>query len=379
MNRPITFSSNLKYYRTKNGLTQKQLANQIGYTEKSVSKWESSGGLPTMEILLKLADMFEVSLDELVFEKTSCNYFLGIDGGGTKTVFKLIDENGTVINEIYKGSSNPNDIGMEKTTAVLNMGISEACSGIPYSKVTMFAGLSGGGLTSKNAALLNRFFKKFGFYAFDNGSDVENLVALSNYEKCVLVIMGTGFIVYALNGEERKRISGWGQFFDDGGSGYTLGRDAITAVLCEADGSGKQTKLTSLLEERIGETVPMHLAKFYQGGKKYIAEFADLIFLAAESGDKVSIDILEKNMAFVADKINAALIDLINNSGYENIPVLFSGGISEKADMLFPLIEKHISTSNCCLTRFENEPIDGAIKRAKSIFELKTKGENFNA
>ncbi len=309
---------------------------------------------------------------------SDCNYFLGIDGGGTKTVFKLIDENGMVVNKIYKGPSNLNDIGMENATMVLKEGISEVCNGIPYSEVTMFAGLSGGGLTSDNALLLNRFFKKFGFYSFDNGSDVENLVALSNCEKCVLVIMGTGFVVYALNGEKRKRISGWGQFFDDGGSGYTLGRDAITAVLCEADGSGEQTKLTTLLQERIGETVQMNLAKFYQGGKRYIANFADLVFLAAESGDKVSADILEKNMAFVANKINAALKDLANNSDNENIPVLFSGGISNKADMLFPLIKKHISASNCCLSRLESEPVDGAIKRAKSIFELKSKQENSN-
>ena len=379
MNRTIKFSENLKYYRTKHGLTQKQLAEHIGYTEKSVSKWEIGDALPTMDTFLKIAEFFKIPLDELMFEKTSCNYFLGIDGGGTKTAFKLIDENGLVLNKIYKSSSNPNDIGMENTIAVLKEGISEVCNGIPYSKVTMFAGLSGGGLTSENAVLLNRFFKKFGFYTFDNGSDVENLVSFADYEKCVLVIMGTGFIVYALNGEERKRISGWGQFFDDGGSGYTLGRDAITAVLCEADGSGEQTKLTSLLEGRIGETVPMHLAKFYQGGKRYIAGFADLVFLAAESGDKVSADILEKNMVFVADKINAALEDLANHSDCENIPILFSGRISEKADMLFPLIKKHIFASNCCLTRLEREPVDGAVKRAKSIFALKSKGENFNA
>ncbi len=39
MNRPIKFSENLKYYRTKHGLTQWQLADHIGYTEKSVSKY----------------------------------------------------------------------------------------------------------------------------------------------------------------------------------------------------------------------------------------------------------------------------------------------------------------------------------------------------
>lgn len=373
MNTPIAFGNNLKYYRTKNGLTQKQLADKIGYTEKSISKWEGGKGLPTMEMVLNLAELFGISLDELIFEKTSCKFFLGIDGGGTKTSFKLVDENGVVVNKIIKGSSNPNDIGMENTFALLKDGIGDVCKGIPYSGITLFAGLSGGGMTSDNARQLNRFFNKFGFYAFDNGSDIENLVSLSDYEKSILVIMGTGFIVYALNGTKRKRISGWGQLFDEGGSGYTLGRDAITAVLCAGDGSGQQTALTSLLEQKLGETAEKHLAKFYQGGKRYIAEFSEIVFTAAQHGDKVSIEILEKNMSFVADKINTAMKVLTDGSNTQSIPVLFSGGISKKDDVLFPLIEKHMAGVNARLISIKNDPVDGALRRAKDIFEAKMK------
>ncbi|MBR6682061.1 MAG: XRE family transcriptional regulator, partial [Clostridia bacterium] len=116
MNRPTKFSDNLKYYRKKQGLTQSGLAQMIGYTEKSVSKWENGNALPPMDMCVRLAELFKISLDELMFEKTTRHYFLGIDGGGTKTVFKLTDDKGGVIDCIYKGSSNPNDIGMEKAT-----------------------------------------------------------------------------------------------------------------------------------------------------------------------------------------------------------------------------------------------------------------------
>lgn len=378
MSRTINFENNLKYYRVKYQWTQKQLAEKIGYTEKSVSKWENGNALPTMELFLKLSDLFHVSLDELMFEKNVRNYFLGIDGGGTKTVFKLIDENGTVINKICKGASNPNDIGMENATVLLKDGINEVCNGIPFAQITMFAGLSGGGLTSDNVKILNRFLKKFGFHAYDNGSDIENLVALSDYQKCILVIMGTGFIVYTIDGTKQKRIAGWGQFFDEGGSGYTLGRDVISAVLCAGDGSGEKTLLTSLLEEKLGETAEAHLSKFYEKGKAYIAEFAELVFQAAEQNDKVSCNILEKNMSFVAHRINTAVLDMTGAAGNtdasekvnctEIIPVLFSGGISAKSDRLFPLIEKNIENARCRLIRLENEPVDGAVKRARQIF-----------
>ena len=102
MERKITFGSNLKYYREKQGLTQRQLAEQLGYTEKSISKWENENGLPTLEMVLRLTELLQVPLDELVFEKNTKPYFLGIDGGGTKTVFKLTDESGTVLNTVCK-------------------------------------------------------------------------------------------------------------------------------------------------------------------------------------------------------------------------------------------------------------------------------------
>ncbi len=298
----------------------------------------------------------------------SKKYLLGIDGGGTKTVFQLTDQDGAVLNTVYKGPSNPNDIGMEQAMALLSEGIYEVCLGIPLTEVSMFAGVSGGGLTGDNGRGLHGFFEKMGFSAFDNGSDIENLTALTEDEACILVIMGTGFVVYALNGARRKRLAGWGQLFDEGGCGYTLGRDAITTVLRAAEGSGEQTLLTELLEKRLGETAQMHVGKFYQGGKRYIAEFAELVFIAAEQKDPIAQNILEKNMKFAAHMIDTAAKDMRDIS---SIPVLFAGGISAKHEVLFPIIQKYLKTDICKLSRLEQEPVVGAVRRAKQSFETK--------
>lgn len=303
-------------------------------------------------------------------KKTNRVFFLGIDGGGTKTVFRLTDENGTVIKECIKGASNPNDIGMENALSLLKSGIAEACAEIPYHEITMFAGIAGGGMSGNNAAVLERFFRGFGFFAFENGSDIENLVALSDEDPRVLVIMGTGFIVYALNQTERKRIAGWGQFFDDGGSGYTIGRDAITAVLCAGDGSGEPTLLCSLLEGKVGTSAEAHLAEFYHGGKSYIAGFSDIVFEAAEKGDAVALAILEKNFAFAAHRIDTA-IAYLRPAGKE-IPVFLAGGITAKSDVIFPIMEKHLK-SRCQLIRLTEAPVEGAVRRAQAIYKAKTK------
>ena len=80
MNNKIAFANNLRYYREKSGLTQMELAEKLGYTSKSVSKWESGNGLPTLPVMTQIAQLFSVSLDSLVYARPTHYYLLGIDG-----------------------------------------------------------------------------------------------------------------------------------------------------------------------------------------------------------------------------------------------------------------------------------------------------------
>lgn len=293
-------------------------------------------------------------------------YFLGIDGGGTKTVFTLVDQNETMKKRIVKGSSNPNDIGMEMVKAVLAEGIQEVAADIPYNQINMFAGISGGGMTGKNKTVLQEFFEHFGFETFENGSDIENLLGLIEDKKAILVIMGTGFVVYAINGECCQRISGWGQFFDEGGSGYTIGRDGIIAALNEVDGSGTSTLLSSLLQNKLGENAALHLAEFYQKGKHYIADCAGTVFEAVRQGDYAAKIILEKNMDFAAKKIDTALQKFPKDEQKE-IRIFFAGGICNEWEIVSSMIASKLRIPHGNLKRIEWEPVEGALKKAKRL------------
>ena len=359
----IAFGENLKYYREKSGLTQKALAEMIEYSEKSVSKWESGNGYPAVESLSKLSSIFSVSLDALIYARPNKQYFLGIDGGGTSTVFQLAELDGTILKTLIKDCCNPVDIGMERSKRLLEEGIREICGEIPFSCISMYAGISGGGMSGNNAKLLREFFLTFGFRYFENGSDVENVLALIPEEPCILIIMGTGFIAYCIRGQHRKRIAGWGQLFDRGGSGYTIGRDGITAALRHSDGSGPETVITDILTQRIGQTPEQHLTRFYDGGKKYIASLADVVFEAANSGDSVAAEILRDNMAFVAQ-----MIDTAQREFSQAVPVFFSGGISKLHETLFPLIHSYLTVPSKLIS-LEQEPIDGAVRNAIKLQE----------
>lgn len=55
----------ISYYRKKQGLTQEQLAQRLGLTNQSVSKWESGQCCPDISLIPLLADIFGITIDEL--------------------------------------------------------------------------------------------------------------------------------------------------------------------------------------------------------------------------------------------------------------------------------------------------------------------------
>lgn len=59
------FAKNLRFERESRNLTQKEVAESIGIKTQSYQAYESGVSLPTAENLLKLALIFDLSLDEL--------------------------------------------------------------------------------------------------------------------------------------------------------------------------------------------------------------------------------------------------------------------------------------------------------------------------
>ena len=62
----MPFSNNLTYLRGRDQLAQEQLAEQLDVSRQSVSKWESGVSFPEMDTILRLCDLFDVSMDTLL-------------------------------------------------------------------------------------------------------------------------------------------------------------------------------------------------------------------------------------------------------------------------------------------------------------------------
>lgn len=357
------FAKNLKHHRKKAGLTQKTLGSALGYTEKAVSKWESGNSIPPAEALVTLAELLQVSVDTLLDPQHEPTYFLGIDGGGTKTLFALADRTGTVMRTRCLGPCNPINIGFDKAADVLTEGIREICRGIPCSQISMFAGIAGAEVGS-NRALFEELFKGFRFARFACGNDIVNILSAGlGAQNGMAVIMGTGSNAFAQIDSALYQKGGFGTLFDYGGNGYALGRDAIHAALHDECGAGEHTKITALVQKRLGDRATNCLSELYANDSRFIASFATVVFEAYDAGDAVARSVLKRSMAQVARLIHA-LLGHFSPAAYP-VKVVFVGGLTKRADILFDLIREQLPNQNAVtLSVYPHEPVLGALKKA---------------
>lgn len=61
-----TIAKNLVELRTQSGLTQLQLAEMLNYSDKAVSKWERGDAIPDIRVLIKIAKIYNIKVDDII-------------------------------------------------------------------------------------------------------------------------------------------------------------------------------------------------------------------------------------------------------------------------------------------------------------------------
>lgn len=356
----LIFAKNLKKYRKEAHLTQSQLAEMLSYTGKSISKWESGRTLPPTDVLPDLAKVLGVDLNTLFDFREEPTLYLGIDGGGTKTQFILCDTKGKVVREVMLDACNPASVGVEECCAVLEHGIRKVCAGYPLGTISVFAGIAGCGMQSYRTQV-DLFLSQYRFASLNVKSDAENIISAGLKGKDgIVVIMGTGSVIYSVNGGKRHQTGGYGHFIGDDFSGSMFGSECLRAALFHKDGSGPETMITELITEKIGASPSQVIPDIYSKGKSYMASFAPILFEAISKGDKVAVDILKKN----AERMGVQLSSVLNQfqSGKEPIPIILAGGMTNFADIFLPIFLEKISKEvSYTIDILKTSPVIGAL------------------
>ena len=295
---------NIRELREKKGLTQRALADSVLVSFQAISAWERGLSIPDLENAIRIAEFFGVSIDALL-RQAGQELYVGIDGDSTKTEFVLFEKDGTVKNIVCQEGANPNDRDLEHSVQVLTRGL-ELLLGNKVPKM-VFAGIAGASQANYRKAITGRLAERF-HTGVSVDWDAANVLSMgSDPANSVAVICGTGSCVFSRKGTQQYHYGGWGQLFDQAGSAYDVGKDAVRCTLAAEDGLAPDNALTHMVRQALGGGAFDNISTIYKNGSPYIASLAKLVLKAAEQGDSCAITILRENAGRLALLIKTAV------------------------------------------------------------------------
>ncbi len=300
----------------------------------------------------------------------SITYYIGIDGGGTKTYGLIADENGKLLASTKRDTSNYLQVGIDKAKENLLGMINDLCESQNIDILTFdyaVLGLAGAG-RQEDRDIIMKALTSSGLRVPQLEIVPDFTIALAGGtlgEQGVIIISGTGSVVFGVNEfGETKRAGGWGHILADEGAGYQFGQEALKAVMRSFDGRGAPTKLTDKILKQLNLESPEKLVKWSlsEGMQKpNIAAFAPLVFGSINEGDKVAEAILEKAVDGIVEMVQAVAKGLAITD--EPFKIVLAGGNFKHQPKFVDLLRKKLKlvvpNATAELPRFE--PVVGAI------------------
>lgn len=182
--------------------------------------------------------------------------------------------------------------------------------------------------------------------------------------RTVVVIAGGGSVAWAVGADGAEVVSGgWGHTFGDEGSGWWLGRSAVTAALRAIDGRGPATLLTNAVAAYFGVDDPGAVKHRYNAGAITDSDLAGLvprIVAVAADGDAVARDLL----AAAGRELGLAAAAVIRRAGWthETPTVLATGGVFAAGPLLWDPFARTVRevAPSAAVRRPRFEPVVGA-------------------
>lgn len=301
------------------------------------------------------------------------SYYLGIDGGGTKTTCAVGDES-RLLATATAGASNIVRVGPEVARESLRRSVLQACAaaGVAPGEIAgTCVGGSGAG-RPEVAAVVREILGEILPSRIDVVGDMEiALEAAFESGPGVVVIAGTGSIAYGRDREGKTvRAGGWGFAIGDEGSAHWIGREAIRSVLRASDshehpstvGAGSVAKdlfkawgVTSLLDvARAANSIPP-------------PDFSALFPAVAASDDELARQVLRDAGRELAQIAVVVIGRLFADDKSVIVPVAMTGGVFRHSEMVRQVfynelrkLEPRAQTDPRVV-----DPVEGALRMAR--------------
>lgn len=301
-------------------------------------------------------------------------YVAGLDGGGTKTAVTIADEFGGVVHTFTSGGINYN--GQDEASIGRNLtgifeGIAKACGGLENCAAICIgaAGISNPEVISR----LQRNVKECGYDGklIITGDHETALCGAQDSLYGMILIAGTGSICFGKNESElTHRTGGFGYLIDDEGSGYSIGRDLLTAVVKEHDGRSPKTAITDMVYEQLRlKTVREIVGFVYDKNmhKKDIAALAPILSAACALNDETALGIAQKS----AESLLELVIPVVEKLSLQSGVLAMSGSVLLKSDVVrtafMRLANQHYPDLQCITAK--RDAASGATLMAISLLK----------
>jgi glucosamine kinase len=308
-------------------------------------------------------------------------YYLGIDGGGSKTTCAVGDET-QLLATASAGPSNIIRVGEQKARESLEQVVRQACAaaGITPGEVARTCAGGAGAARHELAAKIRDILGAIVSTPVDVVGDMQiALEAAFDTGPGVVVIAGTGSIAY---GRDRQgntaRAGGWGFAIGDEGSAHWIGRAAVSAVLRAADANAWVTErftppdsqLAVALLKAWGVTSLTDLARLANSIPP--PDFAALFPAVAASQDDLAAEVLTSAGKELARTAALVIRRLFAGAGTEPVPAAVTGGVFRHAPLVRQVFYNELRTldSRVEVNPQVVEPVEGALRIARRAATL---------
>jgi N-acetylglucosamine kinase-like BadF-type ATPase len=247
-------------------------------------------------------------------------YFLGIDGGGTKTRAVLVNDTLQVLGVGMSGPSNHHAVGADKAIQHCAEAAQQAVgaamrvdANVHQNSIAGWGfGLAGVRRESDAFLMRGRLNSLCGGRPWILETDaVAAHFGAFNGAAGIVQIAGTGAICLGIDASgERFYTDGWGPLLGDEGSGYWIGQQALRAACRGADGREPRSQLTGAVLGALGVADCNALVEFLRTEKaprEKIAGLAQLVFDTANGGVHEAITIREHATDLLAQSMTATV------------------------------------------------------------------------
>jgi len=290
---------------------------------------------------------------------------VGVDAGGTKTVAAVAQQGKELARETGPaGTVRPGRV-LASATAIAST-VRQALARVGKIRAEkMVVGAAGVGRDEERKAL-HAALRAEGIASMVHiTTDIEiALEAAYGKGPGIVLLAGTGsFAIARLADGSLKRQGGYGWQMGDEGSGYALGRSALTAVGRAFDGRGPDTALSAAILEgaRLGtfnELVRWSVTAL----PTEVAGLALPVLRLAREGDPVAIELVEQS----AHDLAALVIPLLDSFGGNAPPVATAGGLLDQ-EPLKGFAKRALEAHKATMRDDALDPVTGAIQLASAL------------